>query len=91
LVESVQDKANLIKNELKDLPIEGIRNKGLMMAVDFGSFERLKPIIDKAILKGVITDWFLFCDNSMRIAPPLSITGDEILEACSYIKEAILE
>jgi putrescine aminotransferase len=91
LVESVQYKANLIKNELKDLPIEGIRNKGLMMAVDFGSFERLKPIIDKAILKGVITDWFLFCDNSMRIAPPLSITGDEILEACSYIKEAILE
>jgi putrescine aminotransferase len=91
LVESVGHKAQLIYNELNSLPIEGFRNKGLLMALDFGSFGRLKPIIDKAIQKGVITDWFLFCDNSMRIAPPITITGDEILEACSYIKEAVAE
>jgi putrescine aminotransferase len=54
----------------------------LMMAVEFEDFDTLKPIIDRAIEKGIITDWFLFCDNSMRIAPPLVITEEEIRKAC---------
>jgi acetylornithine/succinyldiaminopimelate/putrescine aminotransferase len=58
-----------------------------MMAVEFESYAVLKKIIDKAILKGVLTDWFLFCDHSMRIAPPLIITENEILEACQIISE----
>lgn len=49
----------------------------------------LKPIIDRAIEWGVITDWFLFCDNSMRIAPPLIITDEQIREACAVILAAI--
>jgi acetylornithine/succinyldiaminopimelate/putrescine aminotransferase len=60
-----------------------------MMAVEFESFEVLKPIIDRAIQLGVITDWFLFCDDSMRIAPPLTITEEEIREACTVILRAI--
>ena len=60
-----------------------------MMAVEFESFEVLKPIIDRAIENGVITDWFLFCDDSMRIAPPLIITEEEIEKACGVILEAI--
>jgi acetylornithine/succinyldiaminopimelate/putrescine aminotransferase len=59
-----------------------------MMAAEFESFDVLKPIIDKAIELGVITDWFLFCDNSMRIAPPLTITEAEIQKACGLILEA---
>jgi acetylornithine/succinyldiaminopimelate/putrescine aminotransferase len=61
------------------------------MAVEFDSFEVLKAIIDSAILKGVLTDWFLFCDNSMRIAPPLTITFEEIEEACALVLRAIEE
>jgi 4-aminobutyrate aminotransferase-like enzyme len=49
----------------------------------------LKPIIDRAIQLGVITDWFLFCDDSMRIAPPLTITTEQIQEACALILQAI--
>jgi putrescine aminotransferase len=66
-----------------------IRNKGLMMAADMGSFEQLKKTIDKAIELGVLTDWFLYCDNSMRIAPPLTISFDEIDQACELIGRAI--
>jgi acetylornithine/succinyldiaminopimelate/putrescine aminotransferase len=60
-----------------------------MMAVEFESFEVLKPIIDRAINNGVITDWFLFCDDAMRIAPPLVITEEEIEKACRVILGAI--
>lgn len=91
---SIAAKGELIKSLLKHPKIKEIRGNGLMLAVEFDSFEVLKPIIDRAIQQGaagngVITDWFLFCDNSMRIAPPLIITNDQIKEACAIILAAI--
>ncbi len=89
VLEQVENKAELIKKLLIHPKIKAIRNKGLMMAVEFDSFEVLKPIIDRAIESGLVTDWFLFCDNSMRIAPPLIITEEEIRKACTIILESI--
>jgi len=89
LIEKVQEKAELFKSLLVHPKIKSIRNKGLLMAVEFESFDVLKPIIDTAIEMGVITDWFLFCDDSMRIAPPLTITTNQIHEACDVILKAI--
>lgn len=91
LIEQVEAKAELFKSLLIHPKIKSIRNKGLMMAVEFKSFEVLKPIIDRAIESGVITDWFLFCDDSMRIAPPLVITEEQIRESCAVILQAINE
>jgi putrescine aminotransferase len=91
LIQQVESKANLFKSLLFHPKIKAIRNKGLMMAVEFESFEVLKKIIDRAIELGVITDWFLFCDDSMRIAPPLIITEEEIHQACQVILQAIEE
>lgn len=91
LINQVENKANLFRELLVHPKIKAIRNKGLMMAVEFESFEVLKPFIDRAIELGVITDWFLFCDDSMRIAPPLTITMDEIRTACRLILQAIEE
>jgi putrescine aminotransferase len=91
LVEQVEAKSNLFKKLLVHPKIKGFRNKGLMMAVEFESFEVLKPIINRAIELGVITDWFLFCDDSMRIAPPLVITEEQITEACTVLLKAIEE
>ena len=60
-----------------------------MLAVEFESFETMKAIIDRAIDLGLIMDWFLFCDNSMRIAPPLTISEEQIKDACYIILEAV--
>lgn len=89
LITKVEEKAKLFRSLLIHPQIKAIRNQGLMMALEFESFEVLKPIIDRAIQLGVITDWFLFCDDSMRIAPPLTISLDEIHEACALILQAI--
>lgn len=91
LISTVDEKANLFLSLLQHSKIKDVRNKGLMMALEFDSFETLKPIIDKAIEFGVLTDWFLFCDNSMRIAPPLNITKEEIINSCEIILQAIDE
>ncbi|MDJ1468319.1 aspartate aminotransferase family protein [Xanthocytophaga flava] len=89
LLEGITRKEQLFKQLLIHPKIRSIRSKGLMIAVEFESFEVLKPIIDKAIQNGVITDWFLHCDNSMRIAPPLIITEEQIEQACAIIVECV--
>ncbi|WP_277487613.1 aspartate aminotransferase family protein [Catalinimonas alkaloidigena] len=89
LHKEVEHKAHLFKKQLKHPKIKEFRNKGLMMALAFDSFETLKPIIDRAIELGVLTDWFLYCDNAMRIAPPLTISEEEVKESCDIILQAI--
>ncbi|WP_209332488.1 aspartate aminotransferase family protein [Lunatimonas salinarum] len=89
LAEQVPEKASLFRELLIHPHIKSFRHKGLMMALEFESFQILKPVIDEAIRRGVITDWFLFCDDSMRIAPPLTITEEEITAACTILLEAI--
>ncbi|GAB3883842.1 aspartate aminotransferase family protein [Spirosoma agri] len=85
LHEAAEAKGQLFRQLLKHPAIREVRGKGLMLAVEFASFDVLKPVIDRAIDKGVITDWFLFCNNSMRIAPPLIITDEQIREACAVL------
>ena len=85
IVDEVEEKGQLFKQLLKHPAIKEIRGKGLMLAVEFENFEINKKIIDACILDGILSDWFLHCSNSMRIAPPLIITKEEIKEACAII------
>lgn len=89
LLEQVERKRKLFLQLLKHPSIKEIRSIGLFLAVEFESFKILKPAIDKAIEKGVLTDWFLFSDNSMRIAPPLTISDEEIKIACKIILDSL--
>jgi acetylornithine/succinyldiaminopimelate/putrescine aminotransferase len=89
LAETVEAKSILFHQLLVHPAIKEIRGKGLMLAIELESFEFNKKVIDRCIEKGVVVDWFLHCSNSMRIAPPLIITEDEIRKACKVILEAI--
>jgi acetylornithine/N-succinyldiaminopimelate aminotransferase len=89
LVTQVAEKEVLMRSLLIHPAIKQIRGKGLMLAIELENFDLNKKIIDRCIEHGVITDWFLHCDNSMRIAPPLIISDDEIKTACAVIVEAI--
>ena len=51
----------------------------------------LRKVILACQQRGVVTDWFLFNDRSLRIAPPLTISDQEIRLACQVIQEAIDE
>jgi acetylornithine/N-succinyldiaminopimelate aminotransferase len=89
LVAQVEAKAALFYQLLVHPAIKEVRSKGLMLAIELESFELNKKIIDRCIENGVVVDWFLHCSNSMRIAPPLIISHDEIRKACEVIIEAI--
>jgi acetylornithine/N-succinyldiaminopimelate aminotransferase len=85
LVEEVEIKGKLFKALLQHSAIKEIRGKGLLLAVEFENYDFNKKVIDGCIADGVVTDWFLHCSNSMRIAPPLIITEAEIRNACTII------
>ncbi|MGB0178304.1 MAG: aspartate aminotransferase family protein, partial [Owenweeksia sp.] len=89
LVEQISEKHQIFKQHLKHPAIKEIRGKGLMLALQLDTFENLQKVIDHCLEQGLITDWFLFCDNAMRISPPLIIDERQIKEACSIIIEAI--
>lgn len=78
LIASVPQKHDLMLELLRHPAIDRITGKGLMLAVDLRHFSFNKAVIDRCLEAGVITDWFLFNDRSMRLAPPLSITLDEL-------------
>jgi len=85
LISSVAEKADLFVSLLQHPKIKAVRSYGLMIAVEFESFEMNKKLIDALITEGVFTDWFLFASNCLRIVPPLVITGSEIENACKKI------
>jgi putrescine aminotransferase len=89
IFELAPQKAEVFKKHLKHEKILEIRNLGLMMAVQFDSFAQVQKIIQKSMELGLITDWFLFCDDAIRIAPPLIITEAQIKDACDILLEAI--
>jgi putrescine aminotransferase len=89
LLDGIEEKHNLFASLLKHPKIKAFRGIGLMMAIEFESFEVLQKIIHEALTRGLITDWFLYCDNSMRICPPLIITKPQIERACDIILASI--
>jgi len=88
MVDRVQENADIFRESLKHPRIRAVRSAGLLMALEFSSFEENKAIIDACIERGVFTDWFLFAPHCMRIAPPLNIPEDAIRSACKTIAES---
>lgn len=89
LVDEVAEKEVLFRQLLHHPAIRAVRSRGLLMAIEFDSFETNKKIIDTCLQQGLLTDWFLFAPNCLRIAPPLTITRREIKKACAIILKAL--
>jgi acetylornithine/succinyldiaminopimelate/putrescine aminotransferase len=68
-----------------------VRHIGLMMALQFDAYETVSRIIKRTTENGLISDWFLFCDTAIRIAPPLTITSEEIEAAADVLNRSIDE
>lgn len=89
LYATAHEKAKLFEKLLIHPKIKEIRYLGLHMAIEFESFEVMKGVMMKGLERGIITDWFLYNDKSLRLAPPLIITEEEIQKACTILLESI--
>jgi acetylornithine/succinyldiaminopimelate/putrescine aminotransferase len=66
-----------------------VRGRGLMLAVDLGDAARVQRVVHACLQQGVLGFWFLSCPTAFRIAPPLTITADEVDHACAVITAAL--
>lgn len=85
LVALCPQKSILFKKLLTHGLIREVRGEGLMLAVKLAHPEYVRYAIAKAPEFGLVLDYFLFCDNAFRIAPPLTISEEEISWACTQI------
>lgn len=91
LVAEAKSKGLLFKKLLIHPKIIAVRQVGLWLAVELESFDFLQKVIQHCLKNGLLTDWFLFNNRSLRIAPPLIITEGEVRWACDVILNAIDE
>jgi len=89
LFEKSIELGKLFLSNLKSKRIVSIRGIGLFIAVEIDRKIDVYDFIHKALNHGLMLDPFLFSPNSFRIAPPLIINHDEVLEACRRINQTL--
>ena len=88
-MDEVKAKENFLIEAFTHPAIINKQHKGLWMSLQFATPEITKKIAANCVANGVITDWFLFAEDRIRIAPPLSISMDELKIAVQKIIESI--
>ncbi|GAB4311900.1 MAG: aspartate aminotransferase family protein [Bacteroidales bacterium] len=71
--------------------IASVRRKGLMLGIDPVVSVDTSLLLARLAENGIITDRFLFRPGSFRIAPPLTITTEEIDQAIEIIFNTLEE
>ena len=90
IIEQVESKGALYETLLADHPaVREIRRSGLLLAVELGSSERMFRMMELFAERGIMSDWFLFCDTAFRISPPLVISEEEICDSARIIRECL--
>ena len=89
IMNEVNEKEQLFHSLLVHPAIKAVRSKGLLMAVELDNAEHVTATLQKCIGKGLFSDWFLFAANCVRIAPPLTISKEEIRNACEILQACL--
>lgn len=88
-IKNLNQKVYLFRSLLKHRGIKEIRNMGFLMAVQLENADICLKVCHECVQAGIVTDWFLFASDCLRIAPPLVITEAQIEHACGVILAAL--
>jgi acetylornithine/succinyldiaminopimelate/putrescine aminotransferase len=98
LMKEVESKGVFLEEMLRNNPlvsgkniIREIRRKGLAFGLDLADPSRQEAFLRACINQGIIIDFYLFRNASFRLAPPLTISFEEMEKACGRLELAITE
>jgi acetylornithine/succinyldiaminopimelate/putrescine aminotransferase len=91
MIDTVKAKEKILLEKLQHPAIISRQHCGLWMSLQFASAELNQRIVHQCIHNGLITDWFIFAPDRLRIAPPLIISENELREVCATILRSINE
>lgn len=90
LLASITQKEHYIRERLSPCPqILEVRGFGLLLGAVVQNFEYVLAVIQRCQERGLLTDWFLHADNVIRIAPPLTITLQELETALDILTSCL--
>ena len=69
--------------------VSAVRGIGLLIGIEFSEAARARQFAAETISRGVVVNWTLNADRVVRIAPPLTISEDEIDFAVEAMEEAL--
>ncbi|MFN3300876.1 MAG: aspartate aminotransferase family protein [Sediminibacterium sp.] len=90
-INNIPSKAAILKTRLQHPSIVSVNCYGLWMSVHFATNAQAQTIAHACVQNGLVTDWFLFAPDRIRIAPPLIITEEELHLLCDIVLKSIEE
>jgi acetylornithine/succinyldiaminopimelate/putrescine aminotransferase len=88
-IDTVPAKSKLLQTLLVHPAIVQMQGIGLWFSLQFSSDTLAQKVAHACVQNGLITDWFLFAPDRIRVAPPLIITETEIRDACTIVLQSI--
>jgi len=70
-------------------PLRAVRGLGLLLALDFATPQATRHFVRHCFEHGVILNWTLHRDTVVRLAPPLTISEEEIERATGVMADAL--
>ncbi len=89
LMDKISEKEQLFRRLLVHPRVISVSGKGLLLAIEMDNKDFCRKIIDDCVEKGLLIDWFLYAEHKIRLAPPLIIENEQIVEICGIILESI--
>lgn len=69
--------------------IVAVRGLGALVGIEFAEAAVAHRFVAETIARGVIVNWTLNADRVVRLAPPLTINGDEIALGLTAMRDAL--
>ncbi len=91
IIDKVPLKEKIFRQKLVHPLINCINGLGLMLSIDVVSDDVCNRLVDKLMEKGLISFFFLFRTDAVRLSPPLTISEEEIYWACEQILTSLDE
>jgi acetylornithine/succinyldiaminopimelate/putrescine aminotransferase len=89
LLNEIEEKEMLFRENLVHPKIKEIRGIGLMLSIELDSEVLVKKVVDESMKNNLLLFYFLFTKTSFRITPPLTISNEEIIKGCKIIKRIL--
>ncbi|TAF55694.1 MAG: aspartate aminotransferase family protein [Sphingobacteriia bacterium] len=88
-VAKAEAKGRWMANALQHPAFVSVHQHGLWLSVQFASAALAQKVIHRCVQEGLITDWFLFAPDRLRLAPPLSSTAEELKQMVKIVLRCV--
>ena len=89
LMEDIDHKEQLFRENLQHPKIKTIHGKGLMLAPELSSPEYTIKVQAECMNRGLILFFLMYSIENLRITPPINISDEDIIKGCTILKSVL--